>query len=113
MGTDHVEAHGRCPGWRETVLDYLGFLRAAVAADSEHLPTRSTCRPGAHADPVHPWAQEIVGMLSIRSEEFRQLWARHDVRESVHGSEVFRHPQVGELHLGRDAYTRRDVPGRS
>ncbi|WP_341717149.1 helix-turn-helix transcriptional regulator [Micromonospora sp. FIMYZ51] len=89
----HPEAQGRCPGWRETVLDYLGFLRAAVAAD-----------------PEHPRAQEIVGTLSIRSEEFRQLWARHDVREAVHGSKAFTHPQVGELRLDWDAYT---PPGRT
>lgn len=90
---DHAEAHGRCPGWRETVLDYLGFLRAAVAAD-----------------PEHPRAREIVGTLSIRSDEFRRLWARHDVRESVNGSKTFPHPQVGELRLDWDAYT---PPGRS
>ncbi|HEV6954282.1 MAG TPA: hypothetical protein VKY86_13650 [Promicromonospora sp.] len=73
-------------------LDYIGMLRAAVAAD-----------------PTHPRAVEVVGELSIRSPEFRRLWATHEVRENVHGASVVEHPQVGHIALEWDAYP---LPGR-
>lgn len=41
----------------------------------------------------------LVGELSVKSEEFRRLWATHDVREKSHGSKLMRHPLVGELAL--------------
>ena len=34
-----------------------------------------------------------------RSEEFRQLWAKHDVRFHISGVKRFHHRQVGELEL--------------
>ncbi|MEU6231891.1 helix-turn-helix transcriptional regulator [Kitasatospora sp. NPDC047058] len=42
----------------------------------------------------------LVGELSVRSEEFRRLWADHQVREKTHGVKLIRHPLVGELDLG-------------
>ncbi|MCU1700838.1 MAG: Transcriptional regulator [Mycobacterium sp.] len=43
----------------------------------------------------------LVGELSTRSEDFRQLWAAHDVR--LHrGAKRFNHPAVGEFTLGYD-----------
>jgi transcriptional regulator with XRE-family HTH domain len=77
----------RCPDWEAMALDYIGILRAAVATD-----------------PAHPRAVAIVGELSISSAEFRRLWARHDVRESVHGAKTIRHPRVGDIAVEWDAY---------
>ena len=83
-----------CADWETTALDYIGMLRTAVAAD-----------------PDHPRAVALVGELSIRSAEFRRLWARHDVRESVHGAKVIHHPRVGDLAMEWDAYPLPGSPG--
>jgi transcriptional regulator with XRE-family HTH domain len=50
-----------------------------------------------------PGFVQLVGELSLASENFRQLWARHDVRtyEGVL-SVPFDHPQVGDLVLNRE-----------
>ncbi|RJL27101.1 helix-turn-helix domain-containing protein [Bailinhaonella thermotolerans] len=49
--------------------------------------------------PDDPELAALVGELSVRSPEFRVLWARHDVAEWNHGEQRFRHPLVGELAL--------------
>ena len=47
-----------------------------------------------------PLLNELVGELSVRSDHFRRLWARHDVRSRVSGgTRRMYHPQVGELDL--------------
>jgi transcriptional regulator with XRE-family HTH domain len=45
---------------------------------------------------------ELVGELSLASERFRSLWARHDVRGLDGGTTTVNHPVVGRLHLHRD-----------
>jgi transcriptional regulator with XRE-family HTH domain len=47
-----------------------------------------------------PRLEELVGELSVRSERFRRLWARHDVTPKRSGRSRIDHPQVGELDLG-------------
>jgi transcriptional regulator with XRE-family HTH domain len=47
-----------------------------------------------------PRLEELVGELSVRSERFRQLWARHDVRPKRSGRSKIEHPEVGTLELG-------------
>ncbi|OPG14378.1 helix-turn-helix transcriptional regulator [Microbispora sp. GKU 823] len=84
----------RCPDWEATALQYIGMLRAAVATD-----------------PTHPRATTIIGELSIRSADFRRLWARHEVRETVHGTKLFRHPQAGEITVDWDVYPLPGDPG--
>ncbi len=42
---------------------------------------------------------ELVGELSMRSEEFRTLWAAHNVRRHRTGMKTFHHPVVGPLEL--------------
>jgi len=42
---------------------------------------------------------DLIGVLSTRSEEFRQEWARHDVRQHRSGTKRLRHPLVGDLTL--------------
>jgi len=37
--------------------------------------------------------------MSLKSDRFRQLWARHDVRAARGGNFLIRHPQVGDLEL--------------
>lgn len=94
MFDDERTAQRQCPDWERQAMDYIGMMRAAVATD-----------------PTHPRATAIVGELSIRSAEFRQLWARHDVRESVSGTKTFRVPEVGDVVLGWDTYPLPGSPG--
>jgi transcriptional regulator with XRE-family HTH domain len=47
----------------------------------------------------------LVGELSLKSPEFRELWARHDVRGKAHEAKTFNHHQVGELTLTYDSFT--------
>ena len=59
----------------------------------------ATLRSAAGRNPYDRDLTDLVGELSTRSEEFRQHWARHDVRFHVSGIKHFRHSQVGELQL--------------
>ncbi|MDF3298203.1 helix-turn-helix domain-containing protein [Streptomyces tropicalis] len=49
--------------------------------------------------PDDPRLSALVGELSVKSEDFRRLWATHDVKEKSHGVKQLRHPLVGELAL--------------
>jgi len=42
---------------------------------------------------------ELIGELSIASQRFRTLWARHDVKHRSTGAALFYHPHVGSLDL--------------
>ncbi|MFC8509789.1 helix-turn-helix transcriptional regulator [Streptomyces sp. NPDC057411] len=55
---------------------------------------------------LHPDDQELlalVGELSVRSEEFRSLWAAHTVTDKGHGEKQVRHPLVGEMTLSYES----------
>jgi transcriptional regulator with XRE-family HTH domain len=56
-------------------------------------------RTEAARDPFNPSLTGLVGELSTRSEEFRALWAAHNVRLHRSGIKHFRHPVVGLLDL--------------
>ncbi len=60
------------------------------------------------ADTGDPRLVELVGELSLRSERFRTLWARQDVKHRTTGTSLFNHPQVGPLALN---YERLLIPG--
>lgn len=59
----------------------------------------SVLRLYAGCYPEDPALLALVGELSVRSEEFRSLWAAHTVADKGHGSKVLRHPLVGEMTL--------------
>jgi transcriptional regulator with XRE-family HTH domain len=61
---------------------------------------------GAEVD--DPRLVEIVGELSLRSERFRKLWARQDVKHKSSGTSTLQHPQVGPLELRYEKFL---VPG--
>ncbi|WP_433337377.1 helix-turn-helix domain-containing protein [Spirillospora sp. CA-294931] len=73
--------------WESKAADVVGFLRMDA---------------GCHAD--DPRLSALVGELSVKNEEFRGLWARHDVREKSHGVKHLRHPLVGELTLSFESF---------
>jgi transcriptional regulator with XRE-family HTH domain len=68
--------------WEAVTESAVASLRALVGPDVDD-----------------PRLAELVGELSVRSERFRQLWARHDVRPKRSGTTRIDHPQLGELEL--------------
>jgi transcriptional regulator with XRE-family HTH domain len=65
----------------------------------------SALRASAGPDVDDPQLTELIGELSLKSDDFRRLWARHDVKPHV-GAGVHRmqHPQVGDLELHYDKF---------
>ncbi|GIM96565.1 helix-turn-helix domain-containing protein [Paractinoplanes toevensis] len=62
-------------------------------------------RESVGTDTDDPRFVQLVGELSLASEQFRQLWARHDVQHRVGRPTRLDHPQVGELTLRREKLT--------
>lgn len=77
------------PDYRELFVDW-----GSKAAD-----VVSYLRMDAGCHPDDPKLSALVGELSVKSEEFRRLWATHDVKEKGHGTKQIRHPLAGELTL--------------
>lgn len=69
-------------------------------------------RAGAGADHDDPRLIEVVGELSLKSETFRRLWARHEIRQKTHETKRFRHHLVGELTLHYESLTVNSAPGQ-
>ena len=59
----------------------------------------SMLRMDAGCYPDDPRLSALVGELSVKSEEFRRLWATHDVKEKTYGVKRLLHPLVGDLTL--------------
>ncbi|OJF15404.1 helix-turn-helix domain-containing protein [Couchioplanes caeruleus] len=73
------------PDWEQVVGGMVPSFRASLGTD------------------VHdPRVAQLVGELSLASESFRQLWARHDVKPLAGAPARMRHPQVGLLELRRE-----------
>jgi transcriptional regulator with XRE-family HTH domain len=86
------------------------FLDSAVGdlfcdADVRLENVVSALRASAGPDVDDPQLTDLIGELSLKSTDFRRLWARHDVKPHV-GTGVHRmqHPQVGELELHYDKF---------
>ncbi|WP_128375197.1 helix-turn-helix transcriptional regulator [Streptomyces cavernae] len=83
------------PAAREFYPDWERVARSGLAA----------LRAGSGDLVNDPKLTELVGELSLKSPEFRKLWARHDVRGKAHEAKSFNHHQVGELTLTYDSFT--------
>ncbi len=81
------------PASRHFYTDWSGIADAAVGS----------LRAAAGRDPYDQDLTELVGELSVRSDEFRTRWATHDVRRYATGTQAFRHPLVGDLELSYEA----------
>ncbi|MEV6977133.1 helix-turn-helix transcriptional regulator [Kitasatospora sp. NPDC093806] len=68
--------------WEGKATDLVGILRL-----------------DAGRDPDDPRLASLIGELSLKSEEFRRLWAAHDVKDKGHGVKELHHPVVGRLTL--------------
>jgi transcriptional regulator with XRE-family HTH domain len=73
------------PEWENVTECFIANLRQAVGNDTDD-----------------PRFIELTGELSLASERFRQLWARHEVRGQRGTPILVDHPQVGEMTLNRD-----------
>jgi transcriptional regulator with XRE-family HTH domain len=83
------------PHARELYADWV-----EVAAD-----TAAMLRMDAGLHPDDPLLGKLVGDLSIRSAEFRKLWARNHVHQRRTGSKGYHHPLVGDLTITYQALT--------
>ncbi|WP_405161395.1 helix-turn-helix transcriptional regulator [Nocardia sp. NBC_01499] len=59
-----------------------------------------------------PRLTELVGELSLKSDDFRRLWARHDIRGKIAGTKRFLNPLVGELTLSYETFSVNGAPGQ-
>ncbi|MEU4778995.1 helix-turn-helix transcriptional regulator [Micromonospora sp. NPDC023633] len=75
--------------------------------------TAAMLRVHAAEDPTDPEISAIVGELSVKSDEFRRVWAAHHVFECTHGRKRFNHPVVGRLDLDYEALDIPDSPGQA
>ena len=75
--------------------------------------TVAILRTEAGRDPHNKELHDLVGELGTRSEEFRRLWAAHDVRHHGTGFKTFRHPVVGEVTLAYEGLEMEAEPGLS
>ncbi|MCX4916669.1 helix-turn-helix domain-containing protein [Streptomyces sp. NPDC060011] len=73
--------------WEQKAIDIVCHLRMDA---------------GCHPD--DPRLSALVGELSVKSEDFRRLWATHDVKEKSHGVKLLRHPLVGDLALQYESF---------
>ncbi|MBW8800797.1 MAG: helix-turn-helix domain-containing protein [Streptomyces sp.] len=73
--------------------------------------TVALLRTEAGRDPYDRALTELVGELATRSEEFRALWAAHNVRLHHTGTKNFHHPVVGDLTLPFEAMPLPADPG--
>jgi transcriptional regulator with XRE-family HTH domain len=97
VGENLVRAAFLDPRVFDRYEDWDGMTETIVAA------LRAMVGP----DVDDPRLNELVGELSVRSERFRQLWARHDVRPKRSGKTKINHPLVGELEL---SYEKLPIP---
>jgi hypothetical protein len=75
----------RHPDWPRAIGGLVASFRASIGTDTDD-----------------PRVAQLVGELSLASEPFRKLWARHDVKALAGAAVQMRHPEVGELALRRE-----------
>jgi transcriptional regulator with XRE-family HTH domain len=73
------------PDWDRAVGGMVGSFRASIGTDNDD-----------------PHVAQLVGELSLASEPFRKLWARHDVKALAGAPVRMCHPEAGELALRRE-----------
>jgi transcriptional regulator with XRE-family HTH domain len=91
---------GRASGF---YTDWEGIARVAVGS----------LRAEAGRNPADRALTGLIRELSARSEEFRALWAAHDVEYYRSGIQPFRHPVAGDLTLNYNALEIPADPGQT
>jgi transcriptional regulator with XRE-family HTH domain len=82
--------------WAEVAAEAVRTLRVAIGSDVDDVTFT-----------------ELVGELSIKSEDFQTLWSRHEVAEKTIGAKHFRNPIVGELRLEYQSLTLNGTDGQT
>ncbi|MGN9907590.1 helix-turn-helix domain-containing protein [Phytohabitans sp. LJ34] len=91
------------PG-RNLVRDmFLDPTARRLFPDWPHIAEQTVAALRAAADPHDPRTAALVAELRSHDEDFRRLWARHDVRPSRNEIKRFDHPDVGRLTLRRQS----------
>ncbi|GAA4586832.1 helix-turn-helix transcriptional regulator [Planotetraspora phitsanulokensis] len=83
------------PEWEQEACSMVAHLRAVMGAD--------------HDDPS---LLQLVEEVSAGSEDFRRMWARHDVRFRRHDVVRLRHRLVGEVTLRIEMFSVDSAPGQ-
>ncbi|MFG2890164.1 helix-turn-helix domain-containing protein [Streptomyces sp. NPDC048248] len=81
--------------WAAKAADVVGYLRR-----------------DAGRCPEDPELASLIAELSLRSGEFRRLWAAHEVRDKGFGVKVLNHPLVGRLTLAYEVLALPADPGQ-
>ncbi|MER5661057.1 helix-turn-helix transcriptional regulator [Streptomyces mirabilis] len=63
--------------------------------------------------PGDPRLAQLIGELSMRSEDFRRWWAEHPVQDRTSGIKGFHHPVVGDLELTYETLRAADDPDQA
>ncbi|MDT3725014.1 helix-turn-helix domain-containing protein [Streptomyces sp. DSM 41972] len=89
VGENRLRSFFLDPAERELHADWAATAAQCVAVFRRRL--------GSDVD--DPRVVQLVGELSLKSAEFRKVWARHDVRPVADKPIRMNHPLVGELNL--------------
>ncbi|WP_214406608.1 helix-turn-helix domain-containing protein [Pseudonocardia lacus] len=101
-GTNRLRAVFLDPDERDLLPDWEHAIGGMVAAFRSSIGT----------DVDDPRIVRLVGELSLASEPFRRLWARHDVAALAGGPVRLRHPRLGDLELRREKLPIGDTGGQ-
>ncbi|MFE1314249.1 helix-turn-helix domain-containing protein [Streptomyces sp. NPDC058755] len=85
--------------WARLVFLHPEYRDLFVDWEQKAIDIVCALRMDAGCFPDDPRLSALVGELSVKSDEFRRLWATHDVKEKSHGVKRLHHPLVGDLSL--------------
>jgi transcriptional regulator with XRE-family HTH domain len=83
------------PDWEQATAGAVASFRASIGSDVGD-----------------PRIAQLVGELSLGSERFRRLWARHDVSPLAGAPATLLHPELGRLELRREKLPIGDSDGQ-
>ncbi len=83
------------PDWERATAALVASFRTSIGPDADD-----------------PRIAQLVGELSLASEPFRRLWARHDVRALSGAATRLNHPHVGLMELRLEKLALGDTAGQ-
>lgn len=89
------QARTTYPDWDEVAAETVAALRALAATSTDD-----------------PRLTALVGELSLKSSDFRRLWARHEVHAKSTGTKRIISERVGEVTVSWEALTVASAPGQ-
>lgn len=84
------------PDWKDTAEGVVAGLRASAGTERDD-----------------PRLTELVGELSVQSEDFRRMWARRGVRPRVGGRKRYNNSFIGVIALDYETFTVNADPGQT